>query len=505
LAIRLSIGASRFRLIRQLVTEGVLLSLLGGFAGFVLAQVLAFLSTQMNQPGGRQMTDFQLDWSAAGLAFILAIVCGVGFSITPALRATRSDVTPALKQGSALQLPGYRRFGLRNFLMVTQVAGSLMLLLMTGFLALGARRASEIQTKFDPNRLYLISLDPVRDGYSPEKAQALFEKLPERLKASGAVRNIALAAQAPFSIENRSIQLTAEDTGVQKPANKEVVGAGYFAMLAEPMVVGREFDERDQRISSSEKTLTLPVVLNESAARSLFGNRSALGQRLKDDAHSYQVAGVVHDLKNGLGIRQSVIYLPLTRDDFAQPSAAGMIVLVRADPGTDAISTLRSEIASLDPKLTIFNVQTLSAWLESSRYEMRMAVRLYGGIGIFGLILAAIGLAGVTAYVVTQRRKEIGIRMALGARKAQVLQLVLRDGVVLASIGTILGFSGAVVLAKLLSALASKIADALRIGTSDPTLLVGAPLLLVILTMIACYAPARRSTQIDPLKALREE
>ena len=506
LAIRLSIGASRFRLVRQMITEGLLLSLLGGAVGLALAQALAILFPQVTQStSAAPITDVVLDWGAAGLAFGLAILCGIGFSIAPALRATKADVTPALKQGSALQLPGYRRFGLRNFLMVAQVAGSLMLLLMTAFLALGARKASIIQTKFDPNTLYLLSLDPVRDGYSAENAQALFEKLPARLNPSGAFR-VALAAQPPFSIEDRTIQLTAEDSRVEKAANKETVGAGYFATLNEPMLAGREFDQRDERISTeSAKSLSLPVILNESAARSLFGNQNALGERIKEENRSYEVIGVVHDLKNGLGIRQSVMYLPLTRDEFARPPAGGMIVLVRSDAGTDALSSIRNQLASIDPNLTIFNVQTLSAWLEFSRSDMRIAVRIYGGIGLFGLVLAAIGLAGVTAFVVTQRRKEIGIRMALGARKAQVLRLVLREGAVLVTIGSILGFSGAILLAKLLSAMAKILADALQVGTNDPRLLVGAPLLLMVLTMIACYVPARKSIRIDPLRTLREE
>ena len=183
LAIRLAVGASRFRLIRQMMTEGILLSLLGGIAGFVLAFGLSVLNSRFVPPMGVPIeSDFSLDWRAGVFAFALAIVCGIGFSLAPALQATKADVTPALKEGSALQLPGYRRFGLRNLLMVAQVAGSLMLLLITGFLVLGISKVSSIQTKFDPNTMYLLSIDPVRDGYSPEKAQALFEKLPERLK-----------------------------------------------------------------------------------------------------------------------------------------------------------------------------------------------------------------------------------------------------------------------------------------------------------------------------------
>ncbi|HWX54304.1 MAG TPA: ABC transporter permease [Verrucomicrobiae bacterium] len=507
LAIRLAIGASRFRLIRQMVTEGILLSLLGGIAGFVLAYLETRLQSRFILPTAVPIeSDFTLDWHAAVFVFGLAIVCGIGFSLAPALRSTKADVTPALKEGSALHWPGYRRFGLRNLLMVAQVTGSLMLLLITGFLVMGFTKASNIQTKFDTNTMYLLSIDPMRNGYTAEKAQALFEKLPERLKTAGPVRSVALAAQAPFSIEDEdgAVPLTAEDSRVRTSAIKETVGAGYFALLGEPMLAGREFSELDQR-SEADGSKALPVVLNESAARGFFGNGTAIGGRVKDDKQSYEVVGVVHDLKDGVGATLSVIYLPLTRRNFARPPADGITILVRSDAGPDALSGVRREIAFLDPNLIIFNVRTLSDYLELSRASERFAVNTYGGIGVFGLVLAAIGLAGVTAYAVAQRRKEIGIRMALGARKGQVLRLVLREGAALVGVGTVLGFVGAFTLAKMLSSLTSIFVDALKVGTDDPRLLVGAPLLLAALALLACYVPARRAAKIDPLKALREE
>ena len=506
LAIRLAVGASRFRLVRQMMSEGILLSLLGGVAGFALAFGLAVLKSKFTSPTAvPEESNFIPDWRAAVFAFALAVVCGIGFSLAPALRATKADLTPALKEGSALQLPGYGRFSLRNLLMVTQVAGSLMLLLITGFLVIGISKTSGVQTKFDPHTMYLLSIDPVRDGYTPEKAQVLFEKLPERLKTAGAARSVALAAQAPFSIEDEdaTIPLTAENSRVQISALKETVGAGYFAALSEPMLAGREFVDLDQR-NQADGSKTLPAVLSESAARGFFGNGNAIGELFRDDNQSYEVVGVVHDLRNDIGISRSVIYIPLTRRNFARPPADGMTIMAR-DAGTDALSGIRREIASIDPDLAIFNVRTLSEYLELSRSSARFAVSTYGGIGVFGLVLAAIGLAGVTGYTVAQRRKEIGIRMALGARKWQALLLVLREGAALVSVGTVLGFLGAFAAAKILSALTNVFVDSLKVGTGDPRLLVGAPLLLATLAMLACYMPARRVAKIDPLKALREE
>ncbi len=441
------------------------------------------------------------------------IVCGVGFSLAPALQATKTDVAPALKEGSALQLPGYRRFGLRNLAVVAQVTG---IAHVAADHRVPGNGTYQEPTASKPNsirrRCFLLSIDPVRDGYTPEKAEALFEKLPARLRTAGTVRSFALAAQAPFSIvdEDDAIHLTAEDvqgtSRVQQSVIKETVGAGYFATLNEPMLAGREFDEQDQRIATDEsKAVALPVVLNERAARAFFGNDDAIGKRLRDDKQSYEVVGVVPDMKDGSGISQRIVYLPLTQRDFARPPAGGITIIVRSDAGTDALTAIRSAIASIDPNLNLFDVQTLSAYLGFSRYLMWSALRTYGGIGMFGLVLSAIGLAGVTAYAVARRRREIGIRMALGARKGQVLRLVLREGTALITVGTVLGFIGAFAMARILAALTSQFSDAFKIGTNDPRLLVGAPLLLAALAMLACYVPARTAAKVDPWKALRQE
>jgi predicted permease len=477
----------------------------------VLAYGLAILSAHFQLPTAVPLeSDFAPDWRAAVFVFALAAVSGIGFSLIPALRATQGDVTPALKEGSASQLPGYLRLGLRNLLMVAQLTGSLMLLLITGFLVIGIDRVSSVQTRFDPHTMLLLSVDPVRDGDAPEKATALFERLPGALKSVGAVSGVALAAQPPFTIQDGAARLTAEkshgSSRVLEAVVQEAVGPGYFAALAEPLLAGREFQQRDQEgPAAGANPAFLPAVLNETANRKLFGDESAIGKHVRDDNQSYEVVGVVRDLKKGIGISQSVMYLPLTPRDFARPPAAGMTVLIRSDAEKDVLGGIRSEIALIDPKLNIFRVQTLADYLDQSRSAVRFSVHTYGGIGLFGLVLAAIGLAGVTAYAVAQRRKEIGIRMALGARKGQVLRLVLREGVALVAVGTVLGLLGAFALAKMLSALTSTVVESLNVGTNDPRLLVGAPLLLAALALFACYLPARRATRIDPLKALRSE
>ncbi len=285
LAIRLALGASRFRLIRQMMSEGILLSVLGGIAGFVMAYWMSAMRSKLSSPTPVPVEPQALpDWHAGLFVFALSILCGIGFSLIPALRATKTEMFPALKQGSALQFAGYRRFGLRNLLMVGQVTGSLMLLLITGFLVMGFSQVTGTQTNFDPHSMYLLSIDPMRNGYTPEKAQALFEKLPQQLRNAGGVVSVALAAQPPLSVqdeEDGAVPFTAEDSSgssrVQQQMIKEAVGAGYFAALNESMLAGREFVELDQRTESGDDK-ALPLVLNESAAKKFFGHGTALGQ-----------------------------------------------------------------------------------------------------------------------------------------------------------------------------------------------------------------------------------
>lgn len=513
-AVRLSIGASRFRLIRQMITEGVLLAVLGAVAGYPLAVWLSALYSRSRLTAAASAPiGFVFSWRAAIFVFGLAIVCGIAFSIAPALRATKSDLAVTLKEGSALQLPGYRRIGLRNILMVAQVAASLMLLLITGFLVVGVKQQSRIQTKFDPGKMYLFSADPAREGYSLQRTKAFLEGLPRRLLSVPEVQSVALAAQPPFAVEDEdsAVPVRAEIRGdASKPASRvqisaieESIGANYFATLSELLVAGREFDERDQR-AASENASPVPVILNESASRGFFGNESSIGRHIQDDKRSYEVIGVVRNLHTGLGASRSIMYLPLTARDFARPPADGITVMVRASSSGDALTGIRQEVAAKDPEVGLFNVRTLAEYLDHSRAAERFSIDTYAGIGLFGLILAAIGLSGITAYTVSQRSKEIGIRMALGARTGQVLREVLRESTALVLVGTVVGLAGGYALAKSLAALIDVFAKAFQVGAGDLRLVLCAPLLLGAVALLACFVPARRATKIDPLKALRQ-
>jgi len=506
LAIRLGVGASRFRLIRQMLTEGVLLSLIGGAIGFILAYVFWWLNAQMPEPASAPIApDIPVDWHAAFFAFLLSIICGVGFSLVPAFQATRTNVAPSLKEGAALQLSGYRRFGFRNLAIGAQVAGSLMLLLVTGFLVLGLLSAGSINTSFRQNTMGFLSIDPVRDGYTPDQSRAFFIKLDQRLRDSGRISFFAFAAQPPFlsTDSDDGLPLIADGSRVQQSVSEMTVGPGYFSALGQSVLAGREFEQRDTL--NPNATALMPLVLNRKAARSFFSNGAATGRRLHDFKQAYEVVGVVPDAKDASGAIQPSAYLPLTQRDFLQPPAGGITIIARGSSDAEALNATRDQIASLDPNLTPFNAQTLTEYLDLSRHGIRAALRMFGGIGLFGLVLSAIGLSGVTAYAVAQRRKEIGIRMVLGAKKSQVLRLVLRESIALILFGSIVGFLGATALARILSSLTTEFGDAFTIGTGDPRLIFGAPILLATLTLLACYLPARKATSLDPIQALRQE
>ncbi|MGA2136708.1 MAG: ABC transporter permease [Bryobacteraceae bacterium] len=517
-AIRLSVGASRFRLIRQLLSESLLLAMIGGLAGVLLAYWAAAGFQRIKLPVAFPVNlDFTPDWRALLFAGGVSLAAGIGFGLAPALACTRTSLAATLREGALAQVRGYRRFGLRNLLMVSQVAGSLMLLLIAGFLIIGFQKGTDVDTAFNPRKMYLFSLDPVRDGYSPERAADLLQNIPERLKRASGVEQVVLADAPPFNPLVGNATLTARsDAGtpdqVVTAVAKQIIGAHYFAALNINLREGHEFDKRDEQFDPS-KSKSLPVVLNQTAAREFFGDRDPLGQRIWEVSRAYEVVGLVKDLPapgsekaDGTDAPEiATMYLPLTRSDFAHPPAGGMIVMVRASGGAETMEGIRRAMASLDPNLAMFNVRTLSEQIEETTALMHLSTVIYLGIGGFGLILAAIGLAGVTAYSVARRRKEIGIRMALGARQTQVLGLVMREGGGLVLVGSVLGFLGAVVVSRVLGSGSSLYGPEFAAGSHDPRLIIGAPLLLAGLAMLACYVPARRSAKIDPLIALRDE
>ncbi len=509
IAIRLSVGAGRFRLIRQLLTESVIVSLAGGAGGCLLSYWLAsqVFSSKLFSYLSANMASLRPDVGVLLFTLAVSALTGIGFGLAPALATTRTDVAATLKQGAQTPLRGYRRFGLRNLLVVYQVAGSLTLLLVTGYIVFGFGSTYRFDPGFDTRGIVLFQLDPMHDGYSNQQASALYEKLPRELSKLSTVRAVAVAAAAPFAgivapAPNAHFSSPGPQGDTLRDAVRERIGRNYFSALGVPLVRGREFNEFDRQDASG----ALPAVIDETAAREFFPSEGPLGRTLRDESHTYTVIGVARNVKSGFGALKpiSTVYIPFgPQTSGAASMDQGATLIVRGAADSTA-SDVRNAIASLDPHLTVFNVGTINGRMEQFTAVFHLGSSIYGGVGVFGLILACIGLAGVTAYAVARRRKEIGIRMALGARSAQVLRLVLREGAAMVAIGSVLGFLGAFLIYRVL---ASAIVSAANLNESitDPLLLLGAPLLLASLALLACYLPARRATRINPLASLRDE
>jgi len=394
---------------------------------------------------------------------------------------------------------------------VGQMAASLMLLLITWFVALAFLGTARLDTGVEAANLDLVSLDPVRDGFSAERAAALFTDLPDELLRVDGVRDVALTGSAvPSHGDATHLSAPAGDGKVVlASAYRERIGANYFATVGAPLVGGREFDPRDreQDAPGSKGVPATPAILNQTAARTLFGAEDPIGRRIREGEENYTVVGLARDMRAGFLVSKPVatVFLPLTAEWIGKSAARPVTVLVRGTAGRNTMAAVRDHMESLHPDLTVFDVHTMQEDLDRINSFARWTSAMYVILGFFALLLACIGLGGVTAYAVVRRRKEIGIRMALGARASQVQGLVLREGTALVAVGSVLGVSGAFALARVFAAYSDVLARSFGQRENNLILLVGAPLALAGLAMLACYLPARRATRIDPVAALREE
>jgi putative ABC transport system permease protein len=356
----------------------------------------------------------------------------------------------------------------------------------------------------------------------------------DRVKALPSISAASLADVTPMQMMGRPVVTYAVEStnGRGKAihgARRNFVEKEYFATIGIPILQGRGFRDGDESGES------IAAIVNERVVRDCWNGANPLGRRLEIGAEGMpgfqtpspnkasgvprprlsgqtrivEVVGVVKNVRDGIDMAAKelppMIYLPLRAADYARPSLYGITLLARATPGVDAMGLVRREIAAMDDNLTPYRARTMAEQIEDLMFAVRSALWTYGFIGGFGLILASVGLAGVTAYSVSQRRREIGIRMALGARHADVLGLVMKEGAVLVAVGGALGLAGAAAGTCLLAAFMSEIARTAGTSTSDPRLIFGAPALLVLLALLACFLPARRSMRVDPVVALRSE
>ena len=500
IAVRLAVGAGRVRLIRQLLTESVLLSTLGGGAGLLLAASTSGLVVSFAQTNNfsNLTLDNRLDWRVLGFTLAISLLTGILFGLAPALSASRPDLVSALKDETTLPGKRARRLSLRNLLVVGQVALSLIVLVGAGLCVRSLQKLQAIDAGFDPARVLVMSADVSLSGYNNERGLRFYSELLERVKLLRGVEAVSLGAQIPLG---GGISSTLKVAGyVPKPGEDmssdfNIIGPDYFRTMKIPLLHGREFGQSDTAAAPQV------VIINETAARRFWPDQSPVGRRLilgrAPDEEVREIVGVVKDSKYRR-LNEEVrpaMYVPL-----AQDYRANMALHVRTtgEPGA-LLATVRREVQALDASLPVYNIKTLEEQKSGSLYTSRMAAMLLTVFGLLALLLAAVGLYGVMAYAVNRRTREIGIRLALGARGHDVLRQVLLEGMTMVMIGLALGLGGAIAATRLV---ASFLYD---VTATDPVTFAGAALLLAGVAFLANYLPARRATKVDPMVALRSE
>lgn len=499
IAIRLAMGAGRSRLIRQLMTESLLLSVTGGAIGLLVAVWSRDVLRSLVQFGFGPNQQMSIDPRVIIFALVISILSGVLFGLAPALQASKSDLVPTLK-GEITMAVGARgfRFNLRKALVIFQVGLSLFALITAGLFVRTLQKAQAVNPGFNVNNVVLMAFNLGREGYTEAQGRNFHQQVVERVRSVAGVADATVARDRPFgggfarSVFLEGQEPTPGGRGVLVQTNN--IGLRFFDTLGIGFVRGRDFAETD-----SEKTPKV-LIINEAMANRFWADQDPIGKRLKlfGDPEYREVVGIVRDSKyNSLTEpRRPFLYIPLLQEYAPQ---VNLHVRTLSDPKS-IVAALRSEVQAIDPTLPALNVQTLSERVENSLGNERSQATLIGSSGLLALLLAAVGLYGVMSYTVAQRTREIGIRMALGAGRGNVMGLVLKQGVTLVSAGVVLGLVAAIALNKIFIA-------GLLFGVSafDPLTFIGTSGILLVVSLLASYIPARRATKVDPLIALRYE
>jgi putative ABC transport system permease protein len=507
IAVRLAMGASRSRLIRQLLTESVLLALLGGLVGLLIAFWTIDLLKTTPPPVGifSFNLDFSIDGRVLGFTLALSLLTGVVFGLAPALQSSRPDLLPSLKDESYSPVQSRRRFTMRNLLVVAQVALSLALLIGAGLFLRSLWRIRSVHPGFDADKVLTARLNINLLRYTTQQGRDFYRQAVERVAGLPGVESVSLARVVPISGGMRMADFVIEGQDEQEINRRRndgdnalqfvganVVGANYLQTIGVPLSQGREFTAADGEAAPRV------VIVNESFARQYFAGQSPLGRRLRfggpRDTWS-EIIGVARDSKYRTldEAPRPFIYLPL-----AQNHETGMTLHARAagDPASIA-AAVRREINSIEKNLPLTNLQPMSDLIGASLYPARMGAVLIGVFALLALILASVGLYGVISYAVSQRTREIGVRMALGARARDVMRMVLREAMTLVVIGMAIGWGLAAALSRLI------VSFLFGVGAMDPMTFAAIPVLLALVALTASYLPARRAMKVDPMVALR--
>ena len=500
MAIRLALGASRAGIVRQLLVESLLLSLLGGLVGFAISpwtmRLLADVAPQMDPP-----LNFITNPNLRVLWFNLAIsaVTALIFGLAPALRATRPNLAPTLKDQAGAVAGGGQARG-RKLLVAAQVGLSLLLLIGAGLFARSVSNLRDLNPGFEVGHLLSFSLDPTLSGYKADRAKLFYRQLTQQLAALPGVSSAGLCVVPPLSFDNWSSDFSVEGhaarPGEDAGSSVNHVSPGFFATLKIPMRAGRDFTEADRGQPEV-------VVVNEKFARHYFGDRDAVGRHIGFGSNpgtktDMEIIGVVGDTSYET-MRQEPprqVFIPYLQNDWA----GQMTAYVRTDAGAaQMFPVLRAAVHQLDANLPVFLFKTEERQRDDSISVERLAANLSTAFGVLATLLAGIGLYGVMAFLVARRTREIGIRMALGAAKGDVVWLVVREVLLLTAIGVMVGLPAAFGVTRLLAS------QLYGITPNDPVTVTVATLGIAAIAVLSSYLPARRATRVDPITALRYE
>jgi predicted permease len=501
IAVRLALGASRWRVVRQLLTESLLLSIAGGAAGLLLALWSADLLQSIlpqEASGIRSTLDTSPDVRVFAYTFLLSVLTGVVFGLVPALQASKPNLVPALKDESV----GFsrRRLSLRNALVVAQVAVSLLLLIAAGLFIRNLQNTQHAEPGFEIDNALMMSFDLGLANYNEARGKVFEEQLLERVRAVPGVSSATLAEWVPLGGARSVSPLYVEGEPTEAAQFDEdsllshnTIGLDYFKTMGITLVRGRDFNNQDSA------TGTDVIIVNETLARRIAPDGNAIGKRIRMDSKGgyLEVVGIARDIKyNQLAERPLFYgYIPL-----AQRYRPAMTLLARTTGEPEAfINRVRAEVKTLDANLPLTNVKTMQEHLRAPLAPAKMLAWLSSAFGVLALLLAATGLYGVMAYLVSGRTREFGIRVALGARGTDVLRLVLAEGLALVGIGILFGLLASLAVTRVLRSVLY------GVSPTDPATFAGVALVLAAVTLVACYIPARRATKIDPMIALRYE
>jgi macrolide transport system ATP-binding/permease protein len=501
MAIRAALGAGRARLIRQMLTESILLAILGGAVGMLLGMWASRLTSSIHLQSLPLHVDASFDWRVFAFAAASALLAGFVVGLLPAFRASAADVNSVLHEGGQRDSFGVHHRGFRNFLVVAQVAGSFTLLVVAGLFVRSVQKVQAFDLGFDPSHVLNVVMDPHQAGYDEPRAAAFYRELESRVRSLPGVQSVSLASYVPMGgwPDGRPVSFEGHPTppGRQAPSVlSNSVDPPYFETMRITLLRGRIFTDSDN------ETAPRVAIINQTMGARFWPREDPIGKRFSMDGDTAPFMEVVGVTANGkyktVGEdAEPFFYVPL-----AQNFASKLALQIRTlGPPEQLAAPVKAQITQLAPDLAIVDIETMNQLLAGAFgfFAFRLAATLAAALGVIGLILAIVGVYGVVSFAASQRTREMGIRIALGASVRDILNLVWLQGVRLVIAGIAIGTAAAWTLTRAIAHLLTEV------SASDPVTYIGVAILLAAVALLACYIPARRAMRVDPMVALRYE